>query len=93
MSNKKVTISPVLQEIAELRAKKAQDYNGGSVKLDDYFPFGQVSYTQMIHVKSLRLISLTEQDGNANFEGIEDTLKDIINYATFNLEAIKNGQL
>lgn len=93
MPNKKVTVSPVLQDIAELRAKKAQDYNGGNVKLEDYFPFGQLSYTQMIHVKALRLVSLTEQEGGPNFEGIADTLKDIINYATFNLEAIADEQL
>lgn len=85
--------SNVLQEIMDIRAKKSQDYNGGSVQLTDYFPFGQISYTQMIHVKYLRLRSLTEQEGLPNYEGLRDTLIDLINYAVFNVEAIDKGEV
>jgi len=82
----------VLNEIKELREKKAQDYNSG-IMLEEYFPFGQVSYTQMIHVKSLRLRSLTVSGKEPNYEGIRDTLMDIVNYAIFNIEAIDNGEI
>lgn len=82
----------VLNEIQELREKKAQDYNSG-IKLEEYFPFGQISYTQMIHVKSLRLRSLTVSNKEPNYEGIRDTLIDIINYAIFNIEALDRNDI
>ena len=80
-------IKPLLLEAAALASRKSKDYNGGPSR-DDYFPFGQYSYTQMIHTKALRLQSLTLNEEEPNFEGIRDTLLDIINYAAFNLNAI-----
>lgn len=81
-------LSPVLREVTELRMKKANDYNS-SVKLTDYFPFGHESYATMVHLKAKRLVSLVEllRHGKAAiFEGLRDTLLDIINYATFYVE-------
>lgn len=81
--------------------KKSQDYNqqGGADKdpgradRDAYFPFGPFSYAQMIHVKAQRLNSLSvktvravQNGGAPEFEGIRDTLLDIINYASFWIE-------
>jgi hypothetical protein len=72
--------------------KKSEDYNqtGGKAgtfeaSRDDYFPFGLVSYAQMLHTKSQRLISLAKKasTGNANFESARDTCLDLINYASF----------
>ena len=77
----------MLKEAAALASRKAEDYNGGPTR-DDYFPFGQYSYTQMIHTKALRLQSLTMNEDEPNYEGIRDTLLDIINYAAFNINAI-----
>ena len=80
-----------LAEAALLCERKAQDYND-SVPRESYFPFGQASYTQMIYTKALRLLSLTTKEmngGTANFEGVSDTLKDIINYASFNAAWLK----
>ena len=82
----------MLKEAAALASRKAKDYNEGPTR-DDYFPFGQYSYTQMIHIKALRLQSLTLQEGEANFEGIRDTLLDIINYAAFNVNAIDREEV
>lgn len=84
-------ISPVHLEIAKLRAKKGNDYNS-SIQLTDYFPFGHQSYVQMIYLKALRLVSLTELISSGktpNFEGLEDTVLDLLNYATFYAEWLK----
>ena len=38
-----------------LVARKGEDYNSG-VDLHDYFPFGDTSYIQMLHMKTTRLV-------------------------------------
>ncbi len=76
----------VLEDVLEVLANKAEDYNGGIVKREDYFPFGVLSYAQMIHTKSLRIISVAEQSLQSkvpNNESLADSLIDIINYAIF----------
>lgn len=78
-------MSPVLRRVALLRIRKGEDYNSG-IQLRDYFPFGHKSYLQMIHLKATRLRSLLERieaGGTPNFEGLEDTNDDLINYASF----------
>jgi hypothetical protein len=79
------SLSPVLREVAKLRAQKGNDYNTG-VQLDDYFPFGHESYAQMVYLKGLRLVSLVQllrKGRTAVFEGLYDTVLDCINYAVF----------
>lgn len=88
-------LSPVIRRVAELRIRKGQDYNAGP-QLADYFPFGHVSYAQMIHIKNLRiqsLIAVESQGRTPNFDGLMDSLEDLINYATFYAEAIGNGSI
>ena len=88
-------ISPVHLEIAELRAKKGADYNS-TVKLRDYFPMGHASYFQMMHLKTKRaesLIEVIQQGGEPNFEGLRDTLLDALNYITFWVEALDDGDV
>ncbi len=82
-----------LAEAALLCVRKSQDYNQNAADMDPhkidrslYFPFGAVSYAQMLHTKSQRFNSLVlkEMRGHdANFEGLRDTALDIINYAGF----------
>lgn len=82
-----------LAEAALLCIRKSQDYNQGadnsdphSIDRSGYFPFGAVSYAQMLHTKSQRFNSLVMKELNgqeANFEGLRDTALDIINYAGF----------
>jgi len=81
------TISQTLVEAQELRDSKAQDYQNSTI-VQDYFPFGLISYVQMLWVKALRLKSLASKSGAANavYEPIRDTLLDLINYATFAIE-------
>jgi hypothetical protein len=76
--------------VANLVEKKSEDYQsavddaqGWVVKHDDYFPFGHRSFVQMIWTKCLRLMSLTGSGKAANFEGIEDTVDDMIAYLVF----------
>jgi hypothetical protein len=68
-----------------IQLKKSEDYNNGKNSIRSYFPFGLMSYSQMIHTKSQRLISLAvaEKHDNPNFESVTDTALDLINYATF----------
>lgn len=77
----------VIKPAMDMVVKKHEDYNTG-VQLTDYFPFGDLSYIQMLHVKILRLRSLQEK-GSANFESKLDTVHDLINYAVFYAEYLK----
>lgn len=88
-------MSPVLKKVVELRAKKGQDYNAGP-QLKDYFPFGHLSYAQMVHLKTTRihsLLAVLAQGKEPNFEGLLDTLEDLINYTTFYAEAVTDGSV
>jgi hypothetical protein len=68
---------------------KHEDYNVAA-PLASYFPFADKSYTQMIHVKSSRLVSLASSDAEPNFESVEDTLLDMINYCVFYLAYLQS---
>ena len=92
-----------IAEACQLVLKKSEDYNrdalekGGtdSAKRDVYFPFYHFSYAQMIHTKAQRLNSLVLRlaEGKApNFESTEDTLKDLINYASFYGERLQRNK-
>jgi hypothetical protein len=75
----------VLRECIELQIRKGKDYQNPNsrVKQAMYYPRGLDSIMDIINAKYLRIISLTEGGEQANFEGIEDSLKDLINYASF----------
>lgn len=78
----------VLQECIDLQRKKGQDYNGQttSVQQAHYYPSGVKTIHEIMHAKMLRAKSVMEQmeqGGKQNFESLEDTYKDLINYASF----------
>lgn len=78
----------VLHEAVELQRKKGQDYNGAktSVTQADYYPRGVWSILDIVNAKYLRMVSVLEQmehGGTANFESVEDSAIDMINYASF----------
>jgi hypothetical protein len=90
-----------LAKAALLCIQKSQDYNHGQsvdpheIDRTGYFPFGTVSYAQMLHTKVERFISLTRKNlsgGTPNFEGLDDTALDIINYAGFFLADKRKDQ-
>ena len=74
------TATNILHEAARLKEKKSADYQGSKWTEEDYFPFKDQSYAHMIHTKYLRMMNLIDKD-DVNFESLEDTLIDMINYA------------
>jgi len=75
----------VLQECIDLQLLKGADYQSvnSSVKQADYYPSGCKTILEIMHAKMLRLRSLIESDSEPNFEGIEDSAKDLCCYASF----------
>ena len=78
----RATYLELIEPAISIAEKKGEDYNGGA-SVHDYFPFGDKSYVQMLHVKSQRLVQLTSDDrlnNKPNFESKRDTVLDLINY-------------
>jgi len=88
----------VLQECAELQTKKSNDYQNPNsrIRQADYYPRGIASILDVIHTKTLRMRSVLEAMENdpsyqPNFESIEDSAKDLINYSSFIAAYIRGG--
>ena len=88
----KVTAIQILKDAASLKEQKSADYQGGKWEEEDYFPFGDQSYMHMIHTKYLRMRSIMDND-NPNFESLEDTLIDMINYCAMYAAYLENKKL
>ena len=75
----------VLQECAEMQNKKSKDYqNDESAVLQAmHYRRGVDTIHDIIIGKLMRATSLLEAGNNPNFESLEDTYKDMINYASF----------
>lgn len=88
----------VLEECAELQAKKSMDYQNPNsrIKQADYYPRGIASILDIIYAKTLRMYSVVEAmesdpNYNQNFESVEDSGKDLINYASFLVAYLRDG--
>ena len=81
----------ILQECAELQAKKSEDYQNpnSQVKQAMHYRRGVNSIHDTMHGKMLRAQSLLESGQANNFESLEDTYKDLINYASFAVSYIR----
>ena len=78
----------VLNEAAELQRRKSEDYQSAAsrIKQADHYPRGCATILDMMHQKMTRLYSVmeaAEAGGAPNFESMEDTAVDLINYASF----------
>jgi hypothetical protein len=86
----------VLQECAELQTKKSNDYQNqeSNVTQAMHYRRGVDSIHDIINGKMLRAQSLLEAGthGEPNFESLEDTYKDMINYASFAVSYMR-GQM
>jgi hypothetical protein len=74
------------EQVADVVAKKSEDYQGKETSLGSYFPFHHYSHVQMIWTKTLRLMTLTKrrEDGSKpNFESVDDTVLDLVAYCIF----------
>lgn len=72
--------------LASVHLRKHADYNAHGISLEEYFPFGRVSYVQMCWVKVLRMRSLAESESILN-EPFKDSIIDLASYAIFALMA------
>jgi hypothetical protein len=75
----------VLQECVELQLKKSRDYQNpnSNVVQAMHYRRGIDSIHDIINGKILRAQSLLEAGSDPNFESLEDTYKDLINYGSF----------
>jgi hypothetical protein len=76
----------VLQECADLQLKKSNDYQNPNSKVKQamHYRRGVDTIYDIMHGKMLRIQSLLEaKTDNPNFESLEDSFKDLINYGSF----------
>ena len=83
-ANKRESVN-VLDECIELQNKKSQDYQSekSNVVQAMHYRRGVDSIHDIIQGKCYRAQSILESQGDPNFESLEDTYKDIINYCSF----------
>lgn len=87
----------ILLEAAEIQEKKGQDYNNtvSRVQQADYYVHGVWSILDTINGKYLRMVSVLETmeaGGKVNYESVEDSALDLINYTSF-LAAYMRGEV
>ena len=87
----------ILLEAAELQERKGRDYQNplSRVRQADHYPRGVYTILDTINGKMLRMYSVLEtmeQGGAINFESVEDSAIDMINYASF-LVAYMRGDI
>lgn len=78
----------VLLEAADIQERKSQDYQNplSRVRQADHYPRGVNSILDVVNTKVLRMYSVLEtmeQGGKINFESVEDSALDAINYLSF----------
>lgn len=84
----------VLRECMDLQIKKSQDYQNpnSNVKQAMHYRRGIDSIHDIMQGKMYRAQSLIEsKSANPNFESLEDTYKDLINYASFAVAWLRKG--
>lgn len=85
----------VLQECIDLQLRKSQDYQNPNSNVTQamHYRRGVDSIHDIIQGKLYRAQSLLESGTHsaANFESLEDTYKDLINYASFAVAWLRNG--
>lgn len=76
-------IKVICEEVKEMLVKKNRDYGGAS------FDLGLIGNYVHLWDKVRRYQSLVWEKQNPNFEGVEDTLKDIVGYAIIGLLVLR----
>ena len=81
----------VLKECAEMQTKKSQDYqsDGSKVTQSMHYRRGVDTIHDVILGKVMRATSLLESGNSPNYESLEDTYKDLINYSSFAVSYIR----
>jgi len=85
MSSSKRESVKVLEECIELQIKKSQDYQNPNSQIVQamHYRRGVDTIHDIILGKVQRATSVLESGNNPNFESLEDTYKDMINYCSF----------
>ena len=78
----------ILLEAADIQEKKGNDYNSADSRVQqaDYYEHGVWTLLDIIKAKYLRMVSVLEAQeagGEPNYESVEDSALDMINYASF----------
>ena len=88
----------VLKKAIELIEKKGKDYqNPNSVIVQaDYYPRGCETILDIMHAKILRIRSVmdamkSDENYQPNFESINDSVIDLINYSSFFVSYMNGG--
>lgn len=92
----KRTPKDILQEAINLQIKKGNDYQNkhSTIKHADYYPRGVDTILDTMNGKLLRIRSVIESIKNnekENFESIQDSCIDLINYSSFLASYIEGG--
>lgn len=87
----------VLLEAAAIQEKKGQDYQNplSRVRQSDHYPRGVYTILDTVNGKLLRMYSVLEtmeEGGKVNFESVEDSALDAINYLSF-IVAYMRGEI
>ena len=87
----------VLLEAAAIQEKKGQDYQNAlsRVRQVDHYPRGVNTILDTVNGKMLRMYSVLETmeaGGKVNFESVEDSALDAINYLSF-IVAYMRGEI
>ena len=80
----------VLNECADLMRAKGKAYN--RIPQAEYYPNGEHDIFVMMWQKVKRIQSLLSEEGDNNFESIDDSCRDLINYTAFMVEFL-NGEM
>lgn len=78
----------VLKECAQLQQRKSNDYQNEKSRIvqADHYPRGCATILDMAYQKLIRMYSVMEameNEDNVNFESLEDSAIDAINYLSF----------
>lgn len=81
----------VLSECMDLQLRKGRDYQNpdSNVRQAMHYRRGIDSIHDILQGKMYRAQSLIESGAAVNFESLEDTYKDLINYASFAVEYLR----
>jgi|TARA_B110000240_G_C13184499_1_gene319246 hypothetical protein len=83
----------VLKECIEMQIKKSQDYQNpnSNVVQAMHYRRGVDTIHDTMQGKMYRAQSLLESGDTANFENLEDSYMDLINYASFAISYMRGG--
>lgn len=94
--SKKSASIKALEEAIEVQVRKGNDYQNPNsrVRQADYYPRGVYSILDIVNAKVLRMYSVLEtmeSGGKENFESVEDSAIDCINYCSFLVSWLRGG--